>query len=115
MTVWEKSLTILEERLTAEEIKRWFRPLRPREDEPSVLTLSAPNRFFADWIRDKYSLILAEAVQVAAGRELSFRIVTPQGGPAVLGPEIGPLAPPRSGVPSTGARTAPGGERVRGP
>ncbi len=76
-TVWEKTLNLLKNRLPAEEVERWLVPLTPVEGGGnSDLTLSAPNKFFRDWVNEKYLSSLEAAVEAIAGKPLSVGMVS---------------------------------------
>ncbi|WP_319782897.1 chromosomal replication initiator protein DnaA [Oceanisphaera sp. IT1-181] len=54
-TLWQQCLNRLQDELPSAEFSMWIRPLQAELDE-NTLTLSAPNRFVLDWVRDKYLL-----------------------------------------------------------
>ena len=54
-TLWQQCLNRLQDELPSAEFSMWIRPLQAESDE-NTLTLSAPNRFVLDWVRDKYLL-----------------------------------------------------------
>ncbi|ART80513.1 chromosomal replication initiator protein DnaA [Oceanisphaera avium] len=54
-TLWQQCLNRLQDELPSAEFSMWIRPLQAELDN-NTLTLSAPNRFVLDWVRDKYLL-----------------------------------------------------------
>lgn len=52
-SIWAQCLSILEDELPAQQFNTWLRRL-PAEESDSSLILQAPNRFVADWVRDRY-------------------------------------------------------------
>ena len=52
-SIWTQCLSILEDELPAQQFNTWLRRL-PAEESESGLILQAPNRFVADWVRDRY-------------------------------------------------------------
>lgn len=52
-SIWAQCLSILEDELPAQQFNTWLRRL-PAEESDSGLILQAPNRFVADWVRDRY-------------------------------------------------------------
>lgn len=52
-SIWTQCLSILEDELPAQQFNTWLRRL-PAEESDSGLILQAPNRFVADWVRDRY-------------------------------------------------------------
>ncbi len=58
----------LRDRLTPDEYETWFAPLQDQEERPGTLSLLAPSRVYADYIRDHYEAVLnALATEIAAG------------------------------------------------
>ncbi|MFQ3219246.1 MAG: chromosomal replication initiator protein, partial [Paraglaciecola sp.] len=53
MSLWNRCLERLQQDLPTQQFSMWIRPLQAQED-PSSVTLIAPNRFVLDWVRDKY-------------------------------------------------------------
>lgn len=53
MSLWNRCLERLQQDLPTQQFSMWIRPLQAQED-PSSVTLLAPNRFVLDWVRDKY-------------------------------------------------------------
>ncbi len=75
-SLWENSLRLLSERLDKKEINRWLLPLIPLDDDdPSILTLAAPNKFFVKWINDYYLSTLISAIEEVSGRPLFIKII----------------------------------------
>ncbi|MBI5522905.1 MAG: chromosomal replication initiator protein DnaA [Desulfarculus sp.] len=58
--------------VSPQEYETWFTPLslRLEEDEDRAVVL-VPNRFYADWIRERYGAILDHALSQAAGHALA--------------------------------------------
>lgn len=52
-SIWAQCLLILEDELPVQQFNTWLRRL-PAIESQSSLTLQAPNRFVADWVRDRY-------------------------------------------------------------
>lgn len=75
---WNKALTYLAERVSPEEHRRWFKPLRPAAAaQPGKVLLVAPNRFFIDWLKDHYLNLLEAALSEALGESLGVVLATP--------------------------------------
>lgn len=66
-SVWSQCLMVLEDELPAQQFNTWLRRL-PADEQEDALILKAPNRFVADWVRDRYLDRI-----VALARELSQR------------------------------------------
>jgi len=61
---WRSCLSHFEQQLPPQQFKTWIKPLKFQSAE-NVVTLTAPNRFVLQWIRDRF---LAEIERLAAER-----------------------------------------------
>lgn len=81
MTIsWPSCLRILEGELTPQQYNTWVRPLTA-EVQASTLTVSAPNKFVCDWVRDKYGKKIEEIAQEISNRQVErvvFVVSTPR-------------------------------------
>lgn len=70
--LWLKCLAILEKEMPAQQIATWLRPLQAKIKGRS-LQLFAPNRFFLQWVTDKYASRLHQLIQeTSAGKVLDI-------------------------------------------
>lgn len=95
---WRSCLSHFEQQLPPQQFKTWIKPLKFRAVEKAV-TLTAPNRFVLQWIRDRF---LAEIERLATerfGPEVTISLVLAE---KELVPLAKPLAPEaHGGKPST--------------
>lgn len=54
MDLWQRCLISLQEELPPQQFNTWIRPLQASANLETRLVLYAPNRFIANWVRDKY-------------------------------------------------------------
>lgn len=52
--IWEECLNYLRDEIPAQEFNTWIRPLHAVQKDDDNLNLLAPNRYFIDWINDRY-------------------------------------------------------------
>ncbi len=52
--LWHRCLNALQDDLPSQQFNTWIRPLQASLPVNDTLVLHAPNRFVADWVRDKY-------------------------------------------------------------
>ena len=74
---WRSCLSHFEQQLPPQQFKTWIKPLKFRAVDKAV-TLTAPNRFVLQWIRDRF---LAEIERLAAERfdtEVTISLVLPE-------------------------------------
>jgi len=96
--IWTQALAYLTGRLTKEEIGRWLKPLcleyAPIHQAP---TLTAPNRFFVQWVSDHYLDQINEALSLILGQPVLTKLVSPAQGPeAAWQPAAAPALPRQS-------------------
>jgi chromosomal replication initiator protein len=71
--VWEKALEALKSEVNDQVFDAWFMPIRQRSLDDSAICLGVPNKFFENWIREKYFSLVKTAVHHAAGKTLEIR------------------------------------------
>ncbi len=61
VTIWDRALTALQERIKPHNFDMWLRPIRCTSISGSNITLLAPNRYIKEWFEDNYlSIVLRE-------------------------------------------------------
>lgn len=53
LELWQKCVDVLKDELSSQQFNTWIRPLKVMGDEHD-LCLLAPNRFVADWVKEKF-------------------------------------------------------------
>src|SRR5690349_7732133 len=85
--LWDACLRRLEQELPAQQFNTWIRPLAPETDAPSdTLTLTAPNRFVLELVRERFAARIERLAAEASGRELGLRLVLARGAEPVARP-----------------------------
>jgi chromosomal replication initiator protein len=78
--LWDACLRRLEQELPAQQFNTWIRPLSPDSAAPSdTLTLTAPNRFVLELVRERFAARIERLAAEASGRELGLRLVLARG------------------------------------
>jgi chromosomal replication initiator protein len=74
--VWKKALALLSSEVNEQVFTAWFSPIQQISVSEDSLSLGLPNKFFENWIREKYSTVIQDAVNRVSGKELKidFRI-----------------------------------------
>ncbi len=110
MSLWNLSLERLRQELPTQQFSMWIRPLTSQEED-SVVTLYAPNRFILDWVRDKYRDKITQLFTEFAGAnapELRLEVMGRQQPPASsVRADSVPATPARSESPAVSAFQAP--------
>ncbi len=107
-TVWQRVGSRLRERLGQVSFETWISPLNLVGIEGRTATLKAPNRFFRDWVHDRYLNDLRQCVSAETGTEVEIALIaSPQNGkPAEGRPETvsPPSVPPQTANPGAADR-----------
>jgi chromosomal replication initiator protein len=91
--LWDACLRRLEQELPAQQFNTWIRPLAPEAGEAvDTLTLSAPNRFVLDLVRERFAARIERLAAETSGRELGLRLVLARGAEAAKAPAAAPRA-----------------------
>jgi chromosomal replication initiator protein len=59
--IWDRVRKHLQSQIPDSDFRRWFSQTSLREFHPQVATLAVPNKFFANWISEKYLTLLTES------------------------------------------------------
>lgn len=75
--IWEKVLSTIKSEVNDQIYSAWFLPIQPVSINEEAIVLGVPNKFFEDWIRDKYLALIKTSLAQASGKELSvaFKII----------------------------------------
>ncbi|WP_272932511.1 chromosomal replication initiator protein DnaA [Sulfidibacter corallicola] len=63
MSLWNKVLSCLEERLPAEQIDEWLRPTKILIESEKEIKIKVPNDIFIDWIQENYLEDISSALR----------------------------------------------------
>lgn len=90
--LWAEAMSLLASRVSQAEIVRWLKPLVPEiVEEPLSLRLTAPNRFFVDWIRDHYLGLLSEALAKSVAGPIDIHLSASHPSPILKTPPQKPF------------------------
>ncbi|MCQ9206795.1 MAG: chromosomal replication initiator protein DnaA [Omnitrophica bacterium] len=73
--LWDNLLGRLRVEVGEQIFNAWFSPISPISVSESTFTLGVPSEFFKEWIRDRYSEVLAKNLSKVAGKKLSIDFV----------------------------------------
>lgn len=67
--VWNECLDIIKDKVSPQAFKTWFEPTRPLSLEDATLKIQVPNRFFYEWIDEKYYSVVRKTIVQVLGDE----------------------------------------------
>jgi len=74
--IWLSARDILRKRLNEDTYNRWIRSIQPLDyskEKENEFILGVSDDFFADWLEENFSEVIAEALREAAGEEIIFK------------------------------------------
>ena len=71
--IWRDSLTILKKEVNDQVFTAWFLPIKQVSCDTSSLVLGVPNKFFENWIKEKYISLIKTSVNQVSGLSLSIK------------------------------------------
>ena len=93
--LWDKSINIIKDKISQQNFDTWIRPIKVTSLEGNQVHLSAPNKFFREWLMENYRPIITEALSSVADVELivNFMISGDGGGAARQDPVVDKTLP----------------------
>lgn len=86
--IWDKAKNIIKSRINPQSYETWFSPVKLVNFSEEGVTLEAPNKFFKDWISEKYLKLIEDALEKCSNRKISVSFVLPTQSPAPNPPEM---------------------------
>lgn len=79
--IWENARDIIRDKINPQSYERWFVPIKLAGLAGDTITLEVPNKFFEDWVAEKYLKFIEEALTTSAGRKISVSFTQPAQSP----------------------------------
>ncbi len=73
-TLWDKVVLRLEKELNSHNFNTWINPIKYEVMEDQILTVSVPNKFFSDWIKDNYKSKIEEIIKTIINKKITVNI-----------------------------------------
>ena len=99
--IWKNCLKDIAGHMSPQHFSTWFGPIKALDGENGTLELEVPNRFFLEWIKEHYLLLIKEVIKKVSDQEvhLNWRLNDEQQqdrGPAAKKTAAAVKAAPRS-------------------
>jgi chromosomal replication initiator protein len=72
--VWQKAADRIRDALGQTGYETWIRPLTFVGLQDKIATIEAPNRFFRDWVNDRYLDLLRQTISAEAGEPVEIKL-----------------------------------------
>ena len=76
--LWSEALYRIRQRVSPQLYSTWFKPTRLISRDAGTLTVWVPNPLFAEWLRNNYQGLVAEAVREVNGQAWEIIFTSPQ-------------------------------------
>jgi chromosomal replication initiator protein len=73
--VWQRAADRIRESLGQVGYETWIGPLNFISIEGRIATIEAPNRFFRDWVNDRYLDLLRDVLSAEIGEDIEVRLI----------------------------------------
>ena len=75
--VWNNCLTIIQDNVTIQNFKTWFKPIKVIALEDKTLTIEVPSQFFHEWLEDNYITLIKKTIKREIGKDakLEYNII----------------------------------------
>ncbi|MBE9528258.1 MAG: chromosomal replication initiator protein DnaA [Proteobacteria bacterium] len=70
--LWKSCLEGLAEHVSPQHFATWFRPIKVLGGSDDVIELEVPNRFFLEWIKEHYQLLILEVLRRISSKEMTL-------------------------------------------
>ena len=97
VNIWDKTKELIRQKVNDQTFTTWFQPIKLESVSPDSITLQVPDKFFQDWINDRYLALIKDAVGQAADQKLKV-IFTLSSGGGVAAPSFNPAPAHRDWV-----------------
>ena len=75
--IWNNCLTIIQDNVTTQNFKTWFKPIKAVALENKTLTIQVPSQFFHEWLEDNYITLIKKTIKREIGKDakLEYNII----------------------------------------
>ena len=78
LKIWDEAKELIKGRLSPQSYETWFDPIKLVGASEGEIVLEVPNKFFKNWVSDKYLRLIEDALLVCANKKVSIAFSVPQ-------------------------------------
>ncbi len=71
---WEQALSVLKNEVNDQVYSAWFFPIKQVSQDNVSIVLGVPNKFFENWIKEKYISLLKTVIHEVSGKKLNIAL-----------------------------------------
>ncbi len=87
--LWERAADRMRDQLGQVGFETWIGPLTFVGVDAGTATIEAPNRFFKDWVNERYLTLLRQSLSAEVGEPVDVRLTLGENGAMVIKSGIG--------------------------
>ncbi len=73
--LWDEVIKIIKESISKQNFETWIKPIRLKSIEQEDILLSAPNRFFCEWLEENHLSLIKDAIHSKTGKLYNIKFV----------------------------------------
>lgn len=77
--LWARTLEIIKQKIANESFETWLKNTKADHLDNDTLVVSAPNEFARDWLENRYTTLISDAILEVTGAQLNTTFITPEG------------------------------------
>ncbi|MFH1380535.1 MAG: chromosomal replication initiator protein DnaA [bacterium] len=76
--IWKQTLEMLRPQMNEETFELWFKPTKAKSIENNILHLQVPNKFYANWLKERYQQKIEALIKEQTGEEVTINYAVTQ-------------------------------------
>ncbi|MFH1753409.1 MAG: DnaA/Hda family protein, partial [Candidatus Omnitrophota bacterium] len=76
--IWDEAKELIKGRLSSQSFETWFDPIKLSGASEMEIVLEVPNKFFKNWVSDKYLRLIEDALLICTNKKMSVVFYVPQ-------------------------------------
>lgn len=76
--LWDNTLEAIKEKVSKPSYDTWLKNTKADQLTDDTLIVSAPNEFARDWLENRYTSLVSEAIFEVTGAKLNTKFVIPE-------------------------------------
>ena len=77
--LWARALENMKQKVANESFETWLKNTKADRLEDDLLIISAPNEFARNWLENRYTTLISDAILEVTGAQLNTAFITPEG------------------------------------
>ena len=75
--LWEQTLEYIKKKVSKPSFETWLKATQAHDIEDNTMIIHAPNEFARDWLENRYTLLISDALKEITGAELNVKFIIP--------------------------------------